>query len=413
MVSLMLLLAGEGPTTLDQQFNLHALSADHTFNFVTWTLEAWAHKLAYGTLAPQRLLDAESQSRFVLDYLDRVGEAQRLAWEIEQVYVDPDVEDAAAETAGMRADLAALREELEADAPIAEAILERQVGAVLGEEGFGLLRQTLPPVSGTFTPLPTILVVSPRDRIEALYQNPLLAGLNADERQVIEEEVELEEEGLSAYITNIGGLSAYPAMLLESASVDRVAEVMAHEWVHHYLLAAPLGREYLSSAETRTINETTASLTGEWAGQEVVRRFYAPLLDREKPLPQPLARAEEGEKEAQPEPDEGFDFREEMHHTRVVVDRLLEQGEIERAEAYMEAQRRYFVAQGYHLRQLNQAYFAFHGAYASQPGASGSEPIGPAVRQLWARFESPREFVRLIARTTTLEEVQALLDVEG
>lgn len=209
---------------------------------------------------------------------------------------------------------------------------------------------------------------------------------------------------ISAYVTAIGGLAAYPAMLLESSSIDWVADTMAHEWVHHHLAFAPLGWSYMESGEARTINETTASLIGDWAGQEVVLRFYRPLLSRSKGLPDPLRVSERpsGRETA-------FDFRAEMHHTRVIVDRLLAEGRVKEAEWYMELRRRYFVANGYRIRRLNQAYFAFHGAYASEPGAAGEDPLGPLVRRLWALSDTPAAFLRTVAPITTLDDLQVLM----
>ncbi len=78
-----------------------------------------------------------------------------------------------------------------------------------------------------------------------------------------------------------------------------------------------------------------------------------------------------------------FDFNAEMHVTRVRADELLAQGKIEEAEQYMEARRKVFWDNGYQIRVLNQAYFAFHGAYADVPGgAAGEDLVGPAVRKL-------------------------------
>ncbi len=76
-----------------------------------------------------------------------------------------------------------------------------------------------------------------------------------------------------------------------------------------------------------------------------------------------------------------------MHATRVRVDELLAAGRVEEAEQYMEERRALFVENGYMIRKLNQAYFAFYGSYADQPGATGSDPIGPALREL--RYYSP------------------------
>jgi predicted transcriptional regulator len=89
------------------------------------------------------------------------------------------------------------------------------------------------------------------------------------------------------------------------------------------------------------------------------------------------------------------------------VDQLLEEGKVEAAEAYMEERRRYFVANGCRIRRLNEAYFAFHGAYASAPGAAGKDPIGPAVRLAWSLSATPREFLRTLGPITTLAALEA------
>jgi len=102
-----------------------------------------------------------------------------------------------------------------------------------------------------------------------------------------------------------------------------------------------------------------------------------------------------------------FDFREQMYITRVNADLLLAEGKIEEAEAYMEERRQIFLRNGYLLRKINQAYFAFHGAYADAPGgAAGEDPIGPAVRALRAQSDSLTDFVETIRWITTLEELQ-------
>lgn len=422
LVLLLVLLAGEGPPPQDQEFRLSVLSNRYAFDFVTWEVEALFSKLVYGLLAPQRFMTEEARSRYVLDYLANIEETRYLAREIDRIYVDPDIDDPNAASAEQQTQLDDLRVFMDKQGAIAEAILEEQVSRVLNEGGFGTLRQILPPVKGAITPLPHVLVISPRDHIESIYQKELSAGMTAAEQVALERRIEADQPTLSAYVTSIGGLSAYPAMLLESTSIEWLADVMAHEWTHHHLLPRPLGWQYSESSETRTINETAASLMGEWAGQTVVRRFYAPLLNREKWLPEPLVSAETLKKKEPTAPNESpedeFNFYAEMGETRVTVDRLLEEEKIEEAEAYMEERRHLFVDQGYRIRRLNQAYFAFHGAYASiggsasgsgaGSGAAGNDPTGPAVRRLWALSPSPKEFVQEIGKTTTLAEVLAL-----
>ena len=95
-----------------------------------------------------------------------------------------------------------------------------------------------------------------------------------------------------------------------------------------------------------------------------------------------------------------------MHETRVNVDEMLAAGQVEEAEDYMEARRQFFWENGYHIRKLNQAYFAFHGAYADAPGgAAGDDPVGEAVRVLWQRVGSPAGFLQLMARMNSYQDL--------
>lgn len=399
------LVKGEVSLPMDLKSRLDRLTAGRTFNFMSWELDALVQKITYRLLSPHLAMDDKTQAQFVLDYLDKVRQARNLTADIEEVYADPEIENPESSSRDLQQDLRQLREVMDSEQPVAEAILEDQVSSVLRDGGFGPLISAFPPVRGLFTPLPYILVVSPREVIQSAYQQQLVTGLTAAEQDEIENQVKNLLPEYSAYTTSIGGLAAYPAMLLESSSIDWVVNVIAHEWVHHYLAFYPLGWQYLKSGEARTINETTASLIGDWAGHEIINRYYAPLLNRKKSLPNGLNISAEQHNESQ-----AFDFRSEMHRTRLNVDRLLGEGKIVEAEWYMEFQRRYFVANGYRLRKLNQAYFAFHGAYADTRGASGSDPIGPAVRRFWMLTETPREFVRALAPVTTLAELEALVE---
>ncbi len=104
-----------------------------------------------------------------------------------------------------------------------------------------------------------------------------------------------------------------------------------------------------------------------------------------------------------------------MHETRVVTDALLAEGKIEEAEAYMEQRRIIFVKHGYLIRKINQAYFAFYGAYADSPGgAAGEDPVGPAVRALREQSNSLADFVNTISWMTSFEQLQeAVASISG
>jgi hypothetical protein len=379
------------------------LLATKRFAFAGWEIDALLGKLAHFLVSPQRYMGESSRRDFFLDYLQLVHEIQDAEREIRRAYTDPEVANPDEATTSTRAHLAELRRAQSDRQLLAEAIVAEQVATVLVGEGFGALGQEFPPVSSHFTPLPLMLIVSPRDRIENVHSLTLDHGLNAAEWDAIEDQVDLAFD-VSSLVTGIGGLSAYPAMLLESSSLVWVSEVVAHEWLHHYLMPRPLGWNYDVSAETRTINETAASIVGKEIGRHMLARYYPELLP-----PEPEPAPEEPASDEPPPESPSFDFRMEMRETRVHADELLAAGRIEEAEAYMEGRRREFVANGYGIRKLNQAYFAFHGAYADEPGARGEDPVGPAVQELRAHSPDLYTFVRRVARVTTLAEVEALL----
>ncbi|HMN60538.1 MAG TPA: hypothetical protein PJ988_09255, partial [Anaerolinea sp.] len=114
---------------------------------------------------------------------------------------------------------------------------------------------------------------------------------------------------------------------------------------------------------------------------------------------------------AEPPAPPAFDFRAEMHTTRVHAEELLSLGKIDEAEAYMEARRKVFWDHGYLIRKLNQAYFAFYGAYNDTPGggASGADPVGPAVQALRKQSTSLAAFLNTIAQVTSFEQLQKLV----
>lgn len=86
---------------------------------------------------------------------------------------------------------------------------------------------------------------------------------------------------------------------------------------------------------------------------------------------------------------------------------MLAAGQIEAAEAYMEARRGVLVERGYSIRKLNQAYFAFHGSYAVGTGAT--DPIGGKLRALRLRTDSLTRFMQIVARFDAAADLDAAL----
>jgi hypothetical protein len=382
LVALLTLSLPASEPSRSTETRLTLLLQGESFYFPEWALQAWAEKLLLSVANPQAFLDDETQRRAVRRYLQRLSEAREAAAALEREVSAPTPPEPEA-IAALRRQWEAAHGRAQALRPLAEAILSEQLGVILAQEGLALLGQPIPPVQIRLTAMPNLLVLSPRERIALTTSFPLRADLTADEMDRLERRVD-GQLNLSSLVVPLGGLAFYPAMIMEATGLPELTEIIAHEWTHHWLFMGPLGWFY-DRPEARTINETVADLAGKAMGRAWLARFYP------EDLPSPPADAA-----LAPAPPErpALDFGRELAKTRTVVERLLAQGEVRRAELYMEARRRVFVAHGYALRKLNQAYFAFYGAYAAEEGAAGAEdPIGPRVRRLWAQSPSLRAFL--------------------
>ena len=174
-----------------------------------------------------------------------------------------------------------------------EELIEAQISRILAEEGLSWRVSFLnadgylfPPVDFKYESSPPVLVISPRDRIELESTRLLTPGLGVVERQDIEAEVEVLDDDYSALVVNTGGVATFPAVVGASANLQYTLRTVAHEWVHHYLIFYPLGRNYWASGEMVTINETVADIAGDEIGNAVYERYYEV---KQPPPPTPAA----------------------------------------------------------------------------------------------------------------------------
>jgi len=382
-----LLLGGSGLNVHDVVDRTRLFTRPMEFNYLGWTIEATFEKLSQLSLHPAAYAGDDERVQWVFDYLDLMRSAQQSEREVQEAMGDPDADQDSYALQERLEDLEKIRDQLSQLRPPAESILQEQVAIVVADMGLEVGGAPFPPVLFTFDPLPSALIVSPREVIRQVANITLNVDLTLERKVKLEGGVE-ESLDVSALVVPIGGMGTYPTMVQETTTLTWIVEVIGHEWIHNYLTLRPLGMNYFTNAELRTMNETAASLMGKAIGWEVIRRYYPALLPAET-----VSTSSESETEPP-----AFDFRKEMHETRVRADALLEAGEIEAAERYMEARREFFWEHGYQIRRLNQAYFAFHGAYADVPGgAAGDDPVGEAVRVLWEHSPSPADFLHKMA----------------
>ncbi len=327
--------------------------------------------------------------------------------QIEQIFADPSIIDKNAASAYVRAERDQLLARQASLAPLAEATLQSQISEALAEIGLTTGGQPLPPVLYHNSSTPLALIISPRTSIQQIGNVSIQPTLTLDDQIKVEDEVSKSLD-VSTLVVGTGGIGVYPTMVMETTDLGWTLSTIAHEWTHNYLNIRPLGINYGKNSELRTMNETTANICGEEVGKLVLQKYYPELIASSSapdpslisfnPAPLPGGRFDT------PPP---FDFRAEMHETRVTADQLLAEGQVDQAEAYMEQRRQVFWDHGYLIRKLNQAYFAFFGAYADVPGgAAGEDPVGPAVRALRAQSDSLADFINTIAWMSSFDQLQ-------
>lgn len=405
VIAMIIATGGDTPRLTGNSDRVRVHTREIEFDYPNWVWNATWTKLQQSAIGAPYIFDRGTNKDILIDYLRTTNQLMQAEAAIEQIYADPNIQDKESTSEVVRSQRDELIARQETLAPFAEGTLQGQVADTLAEFGLTSGGQTIPPVLYHTSSTPLALIVSPRDRVEQIANISVLPTLTLDEQIALEEEVSKSLD-VSTLVVPIGGVGVYPTMVMETTNLSWVLDTIAHEWAHNYLNLRPLGLNYTSTPELRTMNETTASIVGGEIGTFIVHKYYPELLGSSPDLNVISLNTQilpaTGFQDPPP-----FDFRAAMHETRVKADELLAAGKIEEAETYMEQRRQLFIENGYLVRKLNQAYFAFHGAYADTPGgAAGEDPVGPAVRALREQSDSLADFVNTISWMTSFEELQ-------
>jgi hypothetical protein len=361
-----------------------AVVKTHRFSILGWELRAIPHEVCQWLFGSHEKVDDEV--RVVIEYfsgVERINELKR------QIGAGGANDDGALDS--LKAELSALQEQRKVSEGTVEKIIAGQVRETLAEQGIFNpideaigLRVSFPPVNFELEKPPYLLVISPRDRIDTIREVLLKQEISLEEMESIEAMV--DELGVSSLVVGIGGLGAtYPTFVTNEAGLKFTLDAIAEEWVHQYLAFKPLGFLYLLDVsgvsrnyDIAVMNETVAGIVSQEIGSMVFEKYYSGYENRQE----------------QPTEVE-FDFNREMREIRRAVDDYLARGEVEQAEDFMEEKRQYLASMGYYIRKLNQAYFAFHGAYADSP--TSIDPIGLEFKQLRSRSASLKDFLNTAA----------------
>lgn len=271
--------------------------------------------------------------------------------------------------------------------PSAEEAVETELDRVVKDEGLAWRGITFPPLDFRFEQPPTLLVTSPRDRLQVLEAVLLEPDMDVLLRDELETRL-FEEYGVAALVDNLAGLATYPLLVSDLYPLRTLLRVAAHEWLHAYFIFRPLGRNIYSTEAMFTLNETIADVAGRELGDAAFARMGGDL-------------DENASRYLAPEERDPV-FTREMRTTRERVEELLAEGEIAEAEEYMKRRWWDFRLGGYGLRKLNQAYFAFRGRYAES--AASISPIGAQVNEMRDYHDSVGSFIKTVGKFSTYQE---------
>ncbi len=394
---------------------IRRFSRPYEFDYISWSISALGNKLTQSRLGVERFVDRERGSQVVLEYLALRNEVVSLQNQLRTTLSDPALDNRQQTADQIRSQLREKRQHKESLRPFVEQIIQDQMNTALASLRVSMGGQLLPPVLYQAEPDSYALIVSPRSEIRQAANIMLDPDISLDEMIALEEKIEKELD-LSALVVGIGGVGLYPSMVIETGSLEWLLHVIGHEWTHNYLTIRPLGASYFSSPELTTINETIADLSADAIQHRMFELYYPAYLPDDLPPAQEDSLGEPPRlnflhRKEQLLASQDFDFRQEMHQTRLVLDRLLAEGSIQEAEAYLEARRKFFWENGFQIRKLNQAYFAFHGSYAAQPGgAAGATGVdlGQQLRDLRENIDDYAQFMRTVAWRWRLDQFQEL-----
>ena len=375
-------------------------ASPYLYDLIQWEfsnfMSKWLHKLTRSM--PWSDLSEEDKRRQVDEFFEINAEVQRVQASLRQAVADANSGDSAEVTyiEGLLEALVEKRNGLRNDV---EETIEGVISSIVEDQDLTVLWGILiPPVDVRLGDTPKLLVTSPRDRIERM-DNVLIASDVRNEDRVMIEQTLFDESNLAALVLNIGGVATYPASIPGSQSLHWTLQIAAHEWLHHYFFFRPLGQNMFNTVNMQVLNETAADLAGREIGDLAFLALGGTI---------PTPRIAVPEEPPSSEEDGLFDYDKEMRTTRLRTDELLGAGMIEEAERYMEERRQIFVDNGYLIRKINQAFFAFNGTYAENPASVS--PIGNQLHEFRDLSPDIGTFISRLSGISSYEDFLEQLD---
>jgi len=375
---------------------LESAAGAHGFSIFWWEVQTvplkWMHLL--WEMYPGNAPTHSERYLIVQEYLQLSRKLEKESSRVENALLAKGLTEPANITKMIDEDLAELifqkkvlrnRAEEAVEAAVSEAARQNELGLP-----FGIL---FPPTDFRLEDPPLILISSPRHKIVMEGSHLIKNDINFRDRFMIESKAESDGK-TSALVDNLSGLGTYPAFVSDKYDLRYLMRTAAHEWLHNYWIFHPLGRNMWSSSDMYTLNETAANIAGNELGDQAFEFLGGDLSEYEYKYSK--------SETANPH------LTRILRETRTEAEKILETGDVEVAEDYMEKQRWKLRLGGYSIRKINQAYFAFRGNYADGP--SSINPIGPELDEFREYFDNVGSFIQTIQGVKSYEAFTSLLE---
>jgi len=197
---------------------------------------------------------------------------------------------------------------------------------------------------------PNILIISPTNEIKLTYSILLKQNLTIKEKEIIENKIE-KKFNVSAIVLKIGGIAFYPSLIPKDMEHTKIINNTIHEWLHQYFSLYDLGQNIYKDNKMLALNETLVSYISEELANNIMINETQSTKIKTKEI---------------------NSFNSEIRFTRSITDNLLSKNKIDIAEKFMLSQKNKLNDQGYQIRKINQAYFAFYNSYGNTPQSTNN-----------------------------------------
>ena len=232
---------------------------------------------------------------------------------------------------------------------------------------------------------PNVLIISPKNNIKLTYSILLKQNLTIKEKETIENQIE-EKFNVSAIILNIGGIAFYPSLIPKDIDNNKIIKNIIHEWLHQYLVLYDLGQNIYKDNQMLALNETIVSYVSEELARNIIGEAQATNIKSNKIN----------------------SFNAQIRFTRSITDNLLAKNKIDMAEKFMLSQTSKLNYQGYQIRKINQAYFAFYNSYGTTPQSTNN--ILPKLKCIRTKNLKLHEFINKVKNIDDFAKFENILN---